>query len=299
MGYGRRVVQMIGGGMFAIGLSGCAGLDFDGWLDGAGSGSSEAARLVRMGDFTLSRGDQVTAIALYEQALAMDPDSTAALSRLGELQQQVGAGASAIDTYQAAADRSPNDPATLRRLGNALIAETRPEDALPYLQQALALADSPEVRGSLGVALDLIGQHRMAQENYRAGMASAPENINLANNLALSLALSGDYDAAVALASEVGQSALATPRHRQTLAMVLGLAGRDTEAAEVAARDMNATDVAANLDYYQLLRSIEPSSARAMAITGGIGAPQATTQVGFLVDSADDTGLILVAAVPH
>jgi Flp pilus assembly protein TadD len=292
---GLRRMKLAGGIALAVGLGGCASLDFG----GTGVMGERAAILTRMGDYALSHGDPVTAISLYEQALALDPDAAQVRDRLARMQQDVGASVSALDTYRAAVDRSPDDPEALRRLGNALIAETYPERAMAYLQRALAIRDTPEVRNSLGVALDLVGQHRLAREQYQAGIEVAPHNLDLRNNLALSYALDGDYETAVAIAGEISHDPAATVRHRQTHALVLGLAGRDDEARMVAAMDLAPAQVAANLDYYQLLRSIEPSAARALAITGGMGAPETvTTQVGFAFHSpADDS--VMLAALPQ
>ena len=282
----------------AVALGGCSMID----LGGTSSGGDQVARLIRMGDYAMTHGDRVTAIALYEQALIMDPDSEEAQRRLGPAQQSVGASVSALDTYRQAAEQSPEDPVALRRLGNALIAETYPERAMAYLEKSIALADAPQTRNSLGVAFDMLGQHRQAQEQYRVAMALAPTDLDLSNNLALSMALNGEFDAAIALAEEVSGHNGAGSRHRQTFALVLGLAGRDAQAAEVAGMDLSPSQVAANVDYYQLLRSVEPSSARAMAITTGMGAPNDVTQVGLLVDVLQSTGegsAVMIAAAPR
>lgn len=295
MGNGLRRMRLAGGIALVLSLGGCASFD----LGGASATGERAAMLVRMGDYALDRGDTVTAISLYEQALVYEPDYPQARARLGQMQQSVGASVSALDTYRQAVERAPNDPEALRRLGNALIAETYPERAMTYLQQALAIQDTPQVRNSLGVALDLVGEHHLARQHYQAGIGSAPADLDLRNNLALSMALEGDYANAVAVAEGIGHDSAANTRHRQTYALVLGLAAREDEARAVAALDLSAPQVAANLDYYQLLRSIEPSAARALAITGGMGAPEAVaTQVGFAFHApADDS--VMLAALPR
>ena len=296
MGNRARWLNVVGSVALAVGLGGCA------LGGGVPSGDDQAARLVRMGDFAMSQGDPVTAISLYEQALMMDPTSEEAQRRLAPTQQSVGAGVSALDTYRRAAEQSPDDPLALRRLGNALIAETYPERAMPYLEKSIALADAPQTRNSLGVAFDMLGQHRQAQEQYRVAMTLAPTDLDLANNLALSMALNGEFDTAIAMAQDVSTTVGAGSRHRQTFALVLGLAGRETQAAEVAGMDLSPDQVAANLEYYQLLRSVEPSSARAMAITTGMGAPSDITQVGLLVDllhAATTVPGVMIATVPQ
>ena len=299
MGNGLRRVNLAGGVALLLSLGGCAGLDFG---RAGATMSQQAAQMVRMGDYALAQGDRVTAASLYEQALSVDPDASEALDRLGRIQEQVGASVSAVETYRRAVERAPNDPEALRRLGNALIAQTYPERAMTYLQQSLAIDDTPQVRNSLGVALDLIGQHGLAQEQYRAGIGDVTADLDLRSNLALSLALDGDYAGAVALAGEVTRDGTATSRHRQTFALVLGLAGQMDEAEAVAHMDLAPALVAANLDYYQLLRSIEPSAARALAITGGMGAPAAVAaQVGFAFQdpASEDASSVMIATLPH
>lgn len=303
MGKRLRMMKLAGGVAIVLGLDGCASLGLDGIFDRAATPDQNSARLVRMGDYVIGQGDPVTAASLYQQALAIDPDNVEARVRLGRLQDQLGATVSALDTYQQAVDRSPDDPVALRQLGNALIGQTYPERALTYLQRSLEIADTPQVRNSLGVALDLIGQHSLAQEQYYAGIDENPTDLGLGNNLALSVALSGDFETAVALARSISGNEAATSQHRQTFALVLGLAGRTDEAAAIARIDLPDAQVAANLDYYQLLRSIEPSSARAIAITDGMGAPTggAAAQIGFAIDRmpgrADQT--VMIATLPQ
>ena len=102
--------------------------------------------------------------------------------------------------------------------------------------------------------LDLRGDHRGAQVRYRAGLAVAPENIALRNNLGLSLALSGDYDDAIAALQPAALKPTAGARARQTLALVHGLAGNPAAAARIARVDLDESAVRANLVYYEQLR---------------------------------------------
>ncbi len=258
-----------------VGLTACGNFDLSRIFDGETSQAAEdSERLIRMGDYALGQGDRATAFALYQQAHLRDPNATDPLLRLGAMNSSLGAYSSAAEAYEFAAVNDPDNADALRGLANSLLAQTMPEQALPYLLRAAELEDSASLRNSLGVAYDLMGDHLSAQQHYQLGLSDAPADTDLTNNMALSLALGGQYDMAIGMIEQIVSSGRANVRHRQNLALVLGLAGRDDEAAAVARIDLGPAQVAANLDYYQLLRSIEPSSARAIAIGGGMGAPE-------------------------
>jgi len=160
----------------------------------------------------------------------------------------------------------------VRGLANAEIALNRPQNAMSYLEAAVA---RPDVDGLLfntyGVALDHLGRHGEAQTQYRKGLAAMPNDLDLKTNLAISLALSGQYAEAVTAMRDVATAPGASTKHRQNLALVLGLAGRRSEAAEVARIDADETTVAQNLTFFDELRSIENSGERAAAIGEGPG----------------------------
>ena len=83
----------------------------------------------------------------------------------------------------------------------------------------------------IGVADDFIDQHGEAQARYRRGLELAPGDAGLTVNLALSLALTGDYDQAIARLRPLAGGPSGTPHDRQTLALIYGLKG-DRRAAE-------------------------------------------------------------------
>lgn len=237
-------------------------------------GPETAATLARLGDHTSASGDVPTAIALYRRAHEAAPDDPGILLKLGSALARVGAAEEAAGAYRAAVRLSPTDREALRGLGNAEIALGRPAEALAWLEAALALGDSAEARNSLGVALDLQGRHTEAQQHYLQGLALKPYDVDLASNYALSLALVGRDDEAVARQRDVAASPSATPRHRLNLALALGLAGRMDEAAAVAGGDLDPATLTALIRQYSRLRNANPI--RPATDTGGSAAGAAT-----------------------
>jgi Flp pilus assembly protein TadD len=87
----------------------------------------------------------------------------------------------------------------------------------------------------------------------------------LLTDLSLSLALDGDFDTAVSTMRAAASAPGATAQHRQNLALVLGLAGRDDDALKVAMIDLDERSARSNLGYYAQLRA-SPAKMRAEAI---------------------------------
>jgi Flp pilus assembly protein TadD len=114
----------------------------------------------------------------------------------------------------------------------------------------------------LGVALNLTGRHQAAENNYLDGLERAPDHLALRNNLAMSLALGGEYDDAIDILRKVTNSPAATATNRNNLALVLGLMERYDDAAILLRRDLNREEVKNNLDFY---RSLIPLNSRQRA----------------------------------
>ena len=231
--------------------------------------------LVRLGDFTLARGDAASAVAMYNRAHQAEPDTILPLMRLGVAFAQLGSYEESAGAYRAALAIEPVNPDAHRGLGNALVALNRPQEGLPNLETALAMSNDPRAYNSIGVALDMLGRHDDAQFYYRQGVELAPGDTDLTANLALSLALSNQFDEAIALMRGAAARPDATARHRQNLALILALANRTDEAIGVARQDLDEEAVDRNIAFYEYVRSLPDSGARAMAIgSGGSAAVQ-------------------------
>jgi Flp pilus assembly protein TadD len=130
----------------------------------------------------------------------------------------------------------------------------------------------------IGVADDFIDQHGEAQARYRRGLELAPGDPGLSLNLALSLALTGDYDQAITRLQPVAAGPSATPRERQTLALIYGLKGDRVAATKLASMDLEPAAVQHNLAAYDTLRRLSPEArSRAIrALVSGAASPSAS-----------------------
>lgn len=268
--------------LLSLGIAGCTQGAGDGGVPtgpgraaeaSADVGTDRVETLMRLGDYTLASGDTATAISLYRRAHLLEPSAVGPLHRLGASLSRLGSYEQAAGAYRTALEIDPGNPETRRGLGNALIALNQPQDALRYLQSAAEVeAPDPRLLNSIGVAHDMLGQHGQAQRFYRRGLSLRPTDLTLKSNLALSMSLEGDDDAAISLARESAAHPQATGRHRRTLAMILTFGDRQAEAANILRTIEEEADVRRHLAYYEELKRIPTSGQRAAAI-GGAGAP--------------------------
>lgn len=274
-GQSIRRAAMIGSALctLALALGGCGA--FDG-PQGAGDiagrqspGSIPAnitsATLIDIAERTRSAGDIGSAISFYRRALALEPNNMKTLIGLGDTLNMAGAPNEAADVFRQALATAPKDPGALRGLGSTLIALNDPAAAAELFKTAIAGAPDARSYDGLGIAEDLLGDYKAATDAYEKALALAPHDLTIQNNLGLSQALSEDYVSAVETLHKVASDAAAGPRHRLNLALVLGLAGRIEEAAQVARIDLDERAVRSNVAYYMHLRAL-PASLRAQAI---------------------------------
>jgi Flp pilus assembly protein TadD len=233
--------------------------------DGGGK-PLDYATLMRIGAAAQAGGDLANSVAIFRRAAALNPAATAPFVAAGNALVEMGQANEAILAYNAALARDERDPEALRGLARAYLTTGKPELAGRALAVALRAApNDPKLLQLVGVADDFAGQHEEAQARYRRGVELLPGDPGLSLDLALSLALTGDYGQAVAILRPVAMAVTASPRERQTLALIYGLEG-DRQAAEQTARlDLDPQAVQRNLAVYDSLRRLSPD-ARARAI---------------------------------
>jgi Flp pilus assembly protein TadD/cell division protein FtsN len=235
--------------------------------------------MLKVADETRAGGDLGNAVGLYRRAHELAPRDPVPLARAGETLAQMQAYTEAADAYQTALSIAPDDPDLHRGFGNVLLALGKPQLALAHLEIA-ASKNSGDARiyNALGVAHDLAGRHDLAQQDYRRGLALAPEQQSLRNNLGLSQALSGDFNGGIATLSDLVSRPGSTARNRQNLALVYGLAGDTTHAALVARSDLDEAAVRNNLAYFTLLRSLDDVGRTAAILGADVRAARAAAQ---------------------
>ena len=262
-----------------LGLAGCGTYPFHLDLqsangrDGGGAVPSYDS-LMRIGAAAQGGGDFVNALGVYRRASEVDPLNPAPLVAAGDVLLEMGSVNEAIVSYNNALLRNGQHLPALLGLARAFLKTGKPALALDPLNKAYALSpDDPKVLLLEGVAKDFSGEHAEAQAWYRRGLATAPNDPALTINLALSLALSGDYNSAIAALQPVAMAPGGSPQERQTLALIYGLRGNVAEAARLNRLDLDDASVERNLAYYATLRELSPEArSRAILSAGGSAA---------------------------
>lgn len=228
--------------------------------------------LMNAGDTMMAAGDHSGAVALYRSAHDQQPDQADPLIRMGRALAAAGAYADAAEAFRAALDRDPASAEAKRGLGNALVGLGQPALAVGYLRDAVQATEAsdgmPDWRAclGLGVALDLSGDPVAAQESYRRGLESAPDNPDLVNNLGLSLALSGSADQALPMLEALVARHGTQGRYLGTLAIAYALDGRMEDAARLMSRQSPPDMVARNLTSLTAIRAMDDHARKALAI---------------------------------
>jgi len=228
---------------------------------------------MRLANDTRKAGDLVSAAQFYTRAHELEPDRIEPLLNLGQVYAQAGTPGDAAGAYEEALKIDDKNPEALRGLANLQLQTGDAASAATNLRLALAQQPDWRTQNSLGVADDMLGDRAGAQAAYRAGLALSPGNLQLINNLGLSLVLAGDFGQGLPILEQVSKDPAATPRMRLNLALAYGLAGQPDKAAQIARADLDAAKVEQNLGYYEFLRLLHNRN----AIAAILGAHQVET----------------------
>jgi len=267
--------------MFAAGLlGGCSSLHLP-WFDGdapsspppqnrvaeapAAPGGLAAVRS-HVAENALKSRDFETAERLYREAHEASPQDAAPLSGLAEAFYAQGNYDKAVSTFREALARTPNSAAVIEGLAKSLISKGSYDEARTLLEAAAKNAPNGSLLNKLGVARDLSGDGQGAQSAYRAALALDPENLSTRNNLALSLAISGQYREAVAEMEQVAADPRGGGRYGANLAFVYGLAG-NLAAVERLTGTTDAPEKARLKAQYDRIRNLASAGERATVLS--------------------------------
>ncbi|HXJ03223.1 MAG TPA: tetratricopeptide repeat protein [Micropepsaceae bacterium] len=214
--------------------------------------------VLRLARAARDAGDLSSAVNLYRTALNGQPDDAALTVEFADTLQDAGAFDEAINAYNKANGKMPRLDGLLG-LARVHLALGQADKALGFAEQARALAPTESrVLITRGVALDMLGRHPEAQGSYRAVLEVQPRSVAARNDLALSLALAGQYPEALDILTPMAKSTTAPPRVRQNLALVYGLMGNKARATELSRVDLDKEATEANLRFFDYARSEMP-----------------------------------------
>ena len=180
--------------------------------------------------------DYTSAAAHYKQIYEREPSDISALVGYGRNLRYAGQPLEAIKVLKTGTKKHEDEPAILLELAKAQLASAFNNDSKETLVKVEALdPDNWTVHSFTGILHDRLGDHEQAQTSYRQALVGSPGNPVVLNNLALSLAQSGDLDDGIATLESVVQSENSTPQLRQNLSLLYALKG-DFKRAEMLAR---------------------------------------------------------------
>jgi len=231
--------------------------------DGVSGGDSDT--MLRIGDAARDAGDISAAIPIYRRAHMLAPLELDPLLRLANMLSHVGAHREAGNAWKRALLIDPRSFTARLGYGQTLAALNQPTLALEQFRLAAALGNSADMFNGMGVAHDLLGDAAAAQVAYREGLSSE-RNLKLLNNLGLSLALSGDYDEAIAILEEANGFANAGSRHRTNLALAYALSGQAGRARAIMAMDTDEVSAQRAQAFYTMLASLPDHESRVAAV---------------------------------
>ena len=201
-----------------------------------------------MAEQELRGGSPALALQMTQGILEHTPDDVTALLIQGDAAAQLGRTDEASAAFTHALRLQPNSVRGQLGLGRLRLSSD-PTEAAALFGEAVK-RDPNNVNGwnNLGIARDLLGQHREAQEAYRRVHALDASNTAGTVNMALSLAMSGNGADGVTLIAPLATAPTATAQLRHDYAVVLAMAGREAEAGQILAHDLSPDQVKQALD---------------------------------------------------
>jgi Flp pilus assembly protein TadD len=154
----------------------------------------------------------------------------------------------------------PDDTDLQMELGKSQLAASLINDASDTLVKIIERTpESWEAHSALGIILDRGGNFENAQTSFNRALKLSPNNMDVMNNLALSLAQAGQLNQAIKMLEKIIQDKSAGPQSRQNLAMFYGLKGKFEKARRLSQTDLPKNLVNRNLLIFQELLTAPPS----------------------------------------
>lgn len=239
----RSGVRVIGVAVIgALFLYGCGGTSGSGGPDRgvAGAGTADNAVLYRalaeMAKASEASHRYGKAVSQYQRLADSDPDQPDYVLGLARNTRYAGRPDEAVQILRRAlaTDRLDETLDVRLEMARALLASGASADAAARIASLRNSAPAdPRVQALAGILADREGRHTDAQSAYRAAIAADPDDLRSANNLALSLALTGQLREAIGIQTNVARNPEATLTMRQNLALLYALAGRMDMAEQV------------------------------------------------------------------
>ena len=171
------------------------------------------------------------AIAVWRNALQVNPGDGRAHRNLGYSLGQTGHLREALAEYREACDLSPDDPLVFADFALALAQSGKPDEAISNYRKSLALdASNAGVQADLGAMLSEKGETAEGLEHLEKAVALKPESAAVHNKVASALLKIGQTAEATAHLEKAVELAPDSIEFRFSLAYALAQAGRFSDA---------------------------------------------------------------------
>lgn len=195
--------------------------NFGGKIDKANIGVATKALMA------LNAKDFPTAVKYAEQAVANSPNDAGFRALLGNAYFASGRFASAESAFRDSLALINNQPQVILKLALVEIAQGRNAEALQFLSSARNLLDPADY----GLAVALAGQPQEAVNVLEAAARQVGADARVRQNLALSYALTGDWDSARTIAAQDVPGNLVDARIQEWMLFAKPAAASDQVAA--------------------------------------------------------------------
>ncbi|RRI00705.1 tetratricopeptide repeat protein [Mesorhizobium tamadayense] len=254
-----------------LALSGCQTSKTSSINAKAQAPSSQSDRLIKLADDIDARGDNGTAIALYQRAAAMPDAKASAFVKAGDAYMRAGYPADAAKAYQAALAKAPNNGGAMLGLGSAMIEAGDIDAGMRALTQAAPLVNSSAAYNRLGVAQTFAGQTAEAQATFAQALKLAPGDLDVETNMALAAALEDNSATALPMVQKIAAAPGAQLHHKRNVVMVYGLLGQADQVKASPPIGLTTKEVATLLARARTIRSKGSTQAKAKALGSILG----------------------------
>lgn len=187
----------------------------------------------------------------YARLLERHPDDQDVILAVARNLRYSGSPQQAVVVIEKGISKSGAKEPLLVELGKDYLAADQLNLATSVLQQAHAAdPNNWQILSALGVAQDHQGNYKEAQATYEGALKLSANNPILLNNYALSLAQSGQLDAAISALQTATSQPDATAQSRQNLALMLALKGDNDGASRLIRADLPPDMAQNNIKYY-------------------------------------------------
>jgi len=162
------------------------------WRDAVAKSPRKARPAYNLACALRDKGRTEDALAYFERAAALEPDTAVFLAGLGSVYGRLGRYPQALARFKRAKELAPDDARVWTGLGAVLSATGDSEAARGALERALALAPrSADAHGNMGSLLHKTGAHEEAFTHYDLAICYGPHRADIANSYGLALRRTG------------------------------------------------------------------------------------------------------------